>query len=68
MRYLNPFPRNLGRVLARYARVMIPELNNGQLALLIRARYLLDVVSLPKLKGQPFTTEEVEAKIEELLS
>ncbi len=68
LRYLNPFPRNLGRVLARYARVMIPELNDGQLALLIRARYLLDVVSLPKLKGQPFTIEEIEAKIEELLS
>jgi len=68
LRYLNPFPRNLGKVLGRYDRVMIPELNEGQLALLIRAHYLLDVISLPKLKGQPFTIGEIEARIEELLS
>lgn len=68
LRYLNPFPRNLGKVLGRYDRVMIPELNSGQLGLLIRAHYLLDVVSLPKLQGQPFTIGEIEAKIEELLT
>lgn len=68
LRYLNPFPHNLGKVMARYDRVMIPELNSGQLALLIRAHYLLDVVSLPKLHGQPFSIGEIEAKIEDLLS
>ncbi len=68
LRYLNPFPHNLGKVMARYDRVMIPELNSGQLALLVRAQYLLDVVSLPKLHGQPFSIGEIEAKIEELLS
>jgi 2-oxoglutarate ferredoxin oxidoreductase subunit alpha len=54
--------------MGRYDRVMIPELNSGQLGLLIRAHYLLDVVSLPKLQGQPFTIGEIEAKIEELLT
>jgi len=68
LRYLNPFPCDLGKILRRYDRVMIPELNSGQLGLLIRARYLLDVVHLPKLQGQPFTIGEIEAKIEDLLT
>ncbi len=68
LRYLNPFPRNLGEVLGRYEKVMIPELNSGQLALLIRARYLVDAISYPKLRGQPFTVREVESRIEALLS
>ena len=67
LRYLNPFPRNLGELLARYDKVMIPELNSGQLALLIRGRYLVDIISFPKLRGQPFTVGEIEARIEELL-
>lgn len=68
LRHLNPLPRNLGELMARYERVMIPELNSGQLALLIRAHYLLDVITLPKLHGQPFSIGEIEAKIEDLLS
>ena len=68
LRYLNPFPHNLGRILARFKRIMIPELNGGQLGLLVRARYLLDTVSLPKLQGQPFSVGEIADKIEELLA
>jgi 2-oxoglutarate ferredoxin oxidoreductase subunit alpha len=68
LRYLNPFPRNLGELLARYEQVLIPELNAGQLAWLIRARYLVDAVALPKVRGQPFTVREIEARIGELLS
>ena len=68
LRYLNPFPRNLGAVLSRYDRVMIPELNSGQLALLIRGKYLVDAISYPKLRGQPFTVTEIEARIRELLA
>jgi 2-oxoglutarate ferredoxin oxidoreductase subunit alpha len=68
LRHLNPFPRNLGALLARYKKVMIPELNAGQLALLIRSRYLVDAISFPKLRGQPFTIAEIEARIEELVS
>lgn len=68
LRYLNPFPHNLGALLARFRQVLIPELNDGQLALLIRARYLVDAVSLTKLEGQPFTIAGIETKIEALLS
>ncbi|MGI9320288.1 MAG: 2-oxoacid:acceptor oxidoreductase subunit alpha, partial [Thiogranum sp.] len=67
LRYLNPLPSELGAILSRYERVLIPELNDGQLALLIRARYLVDAVSLPKLQGRPFTIAEIETRIEELL-
>jgi len=67
LRYLNPFPGNLGKVLARYQRVLVPELNHGQLALLLRARYLVDVVSRGKLQGLPFSVGEIETYIMEAL-
>jgi len=68
LRHLNPFPKNLGDVLKRYKKVLIPELNLGQLALLIRAKFLIDVIQLTQVTGQPFTIAHVEKKIEELLS
>lgn len=68
LRYLNPFQKNLGEVVSRYEKVLIPELNFGQLAMLIRARYLVDAVSLSKVKGQVFTINEIEDKIVEMLS
>jgi 2-oxoglutarate ferredoxin oxidoreductase subunit alpha len=68
LRYLNPFPLNLGELLTRYRRVLVAELNGGQLALLLRAHYLVDARVLTKLKGQPFTISEVEAGIKEALS
>ena len=68
LRYLNPLPRNLEALLARHEKVLIPELNAGQLALLVRGRYLVDAISLPKLRGQPFTVREIETRIKELLS
>ncbi|MFH1278145.1 MAG: 2-oxoacid:acceptor oxidoreductase subunit alpha [Candidatus Eisenbacteria bacterium] len=67
LRYLNPFQRNLGDVLSRFERVLIPENNTGQLKLLVRGRYLVDAVGLNKVSGQPFKIREVVAKIEELL-
>jgi 2-oxoglutarate ferredoxin oxidoreductase subunit alpha len=68
LRYLNPFPPDLGELLTHYRHVLVAELNSGQLALLLRARYLVDARSLTKLKGRPFTISEVEAGIEEVLS
>lgn len=68
LRYLNPFPRNLGALMARHARVLVPELNHGQLAQLLRAQFLIDVVSLSKVQGRPFSIAEIEDKVEELLS
>ena len=67
LRYINPFPRNLGDVLARYRHVLMPEMNSGQLALLIRARYLKDAVSFSKVEGKPFFRHEISAKIAEIL-
>lgn len=63
LRYLNPFPKNLGEVLSRFRKVLIPELNLGQLALLIRAKYLVDAKSLTKVHGKPFTIQEIIAGI-----
>ncbi|MFM8943756.1 MAG: 2-oxoacid:acceptor oxidoreductase subunit alpha [Actinomycetota bacterium] len=66
--HLNPFPRNTGEVLARYDRVLVPELNAGQLAMLLRARYLVDVRSYTKVQGQPIFAEEMEAAIREAMA
>jgi 2-oxoglutarate ferredoxin oxidoreductase subunit alpha len=60
MRHLNPFPRNTGDVLTSFKRVLLPEVNLGQLRLLIRARYLIDVVGLNRVRGKPFRISEVE--------
>ena len=59
IKYLNPFPKNLGEILAKYEKVIIPEMNLGQLAMLIKAKYLKDVVSYTMVKGLPFTTQEL---------
>ncbi len=67
LRYLNPFPKNLGEVLKGFETVIIPELNLGQLALLIRARFLVDAVSFAKIKGMPFKVSELIKKIKEHL-
>jgi len=60
LRHLNPFPRNTGDVLASYRRVLIPEINMGQLRLLIRGRYLVDAVGLNRVRGKPYRISEIE--------
>jgi 2-oxoglutarate ferredoxin oxidoreductase subunit alpha len=60
LRHLNPFPSNLGDVLSRYDKVIAPEMNLGQLALLLRAKYLVDVMSYTKVQGLPFKAEELQ--------
>jgi 2-oxoglutarate ferredoxin oxidoreductase subunit alpha len=60
LRHLNPFPKNLGEVLRRYERVIVPEMNLGQLALLLRGKYLVDVKSYTKVAGLPFKAEELQ--------
>jgi 2-oxoglutarate ferredoxin oxidoreductase subunit alpha len=67
LRYLNPMPRNTEAVLRRYRKVLVPELNSGQLRLLLRGYFLVDAVGLNKVQGRPFLVSEVEEKIEELL-
>ncbi len=68
LRHLNPFPENTGDVLASYRRVLIPELNLGQLLLLIRARYLVDAVGYDRVRGKPFRIAEIVAEAERLLA
>ncbi len=67
LRYLNPFPANLGEVLKRYEKVLVPELNRGQLRLLVRAEFLVDAIGLNKVQGKPFSVYEIVDKIHELL-
>jgi 2-oxoglutarate ferredoxin oxidoreductase subunit alpha len=63
LHHLNPFPRNTGDVLRRYPKVLVPEMNLGQLALLLRARFLVDAVSYTKVRGRPLTAAELEEAI-----
>jgi 2-oxoglutarate/2-oxoacid ferredoxin oxidoreductase subunit alpha len=67
LRHLNPFPKNLGAVLAAHETVIIPELNLGQLAMLVRARFLVDAVSYSQVKGKPFKVSSLVNKIKEYL-
>lgn len=72
LRYLNPFPSNLKGLLQRYDKILIPELNMGQLAFVIRGRFFDDlargaVISMTKVQGKPFTEGEIRAKIQEIL-
>jgi 2-oxoglutarate ferredoxin oxidoreductase subunit alpha len=66
LRHLNPFPSNLGEVLGRFRKVLLPELSDGHLALLLRARYLVDVRSFTKIEGQPFKIAELAEAIRKL--
>ncbi len=68
LRHLNPFPANTGEVLRAYDRVLVPELNLGQLALLLRGRYLVDTISYGRVRGLPFKAEELAGVIEEVIA
>lgn len=67
VKYLNPFPKNLGELLKSFDQVLIPEMNNGQLIKVIRDKYFVDAKGLNKIKGLPFTSAEIKNKITELL-
>jgi 2-oxoglutarate ferredoxin oxidoreductase subunit alpha len=67
LRWLNPFPANLGDLLRSYERVLIPEMNAGQLLQLVRARYLVDAVGYNRVTGKPFKAREIEDAVEAVL-
>jgi len=67
LRHMNPLPGNLGEVLKRYRKVLVPEMNMGQLAQVLRAKYLVDAISYGKIQGKPFKVSEIESKILEVL-
>jgi 2-oxoglutarate ferredoxin oxidoreductase subunit alpha len=68
LRYLNPMPKNTAAVLKRYKKILVPELNSGQLRLLLRGYFLVDAVGLNKVQGRPFLVSEIEEKIAQMLS
>lgn len=68
LHHLNPFPKNLGEVLNAYDKVLVPEMNSGQLLQLVRAKYLIPAQGFSKVQGQPFTTLELKEKMLELLN
>ena len=67
LRHLNPFPKNVGQILFNFKKVLVPEMNLGQLLLLLRGRYLVDAIGLHKVQGRPFQIREIVRKIEEVL-
>ena len=67
LRYLNPLPANVGDILKRYKKVLVPELNMGQLLWVLRAKYLVNAIGLNKIQGRPFKQSELDQKIEEVL-
>ena len=67
LRHLNPFPADLGDVLRRYEKVLVPEINLGQLALLLRGRYLVDVISYNRVRGLPFRAAELAGVIQDVI-
>ncbi|HQJ75142.1 MAG TPA: 2-oxoacid:acceptor oxidoreductase subunit alpha [Bacteroidota bacterium] len=67
VRYLNPMPKNLGELLRKYKKILIPEMNLGQLRMILQAKYLIETIGFSKVKGVPFTSEEIELKIKEIL-
>ncbi len=68
LRHLSPFPANLGEVLKRYDKVLVPEINLGQLALILRGRYLVDVISYNRVRGLPFRAAELSRVIQDVIT
>jgi 2-oxoglutarate ferredoxin oxidoreductase subunit alpha len=68
LRHLSPFPANLGDVLASYEKVLVPEINLGQLALVLRGRYLADVISYNRVRGLPFRAAELAGVIQDVIA
>jgi 2-oxoglutarate ferredoxin oxidoreductase subunit alpha len=67
LRYLNPLPNNLGDILVKFQKVLIPELNMGQLSMIIRSKFLVDTISLNKVQGKPFNKNEILSEIIKIL-
>ncbi|MBX7183984.1 MAG: 2-oxoacid:acceptor oxidoreductase subunit alpha [Vicinamibacteria bacterium] len=67
LRHLNPLPKNLGEVMKRYKKVLVPEINLGQLAFILRSIYLVDAISYAKVEGKPFKQSEIETKVLEVI-
>ncbi len=67
LRYLNPMPKNVGEILHKFKRILVPEINLGQLVKILRSKYLVPAVGFNKVRGLPFKSVEIEREIEEIL-
>ena len=68
LRHVHPFAPNLAEIFSRYDKVLVPELNTGQLAMMLRAKYLVDVISYPKIQGLPFKAAEIRQKVIDIVT
>jgi 2-oxoglutarate ferredoxin oxidoreductase subunit alpha len=67
LRHLNPLPPDLGQILRQYGRVLVPEINSGQLCRVLRAEYLVDAVGYNRVRGVPLATQDIREAINQLL-
>ena len=67
LKYINPFPKNLAEILLKFNKILIPEINLGQLSTIIRSKYLIDALSFNRVSGKPFTTTDIYEKIEQII-
>ena len=67
LKYINPFPKNLGDILLKYDKILIPELNMGQLLTIIRSKFLVDAEGYNNIKGKPFSSSEILIAIKKYL-
>lgn len=68
LKHLNPFPSNLGNIIAQYKTILVPEMNLGQLKTILHSKFLFPIIGMNKVQGIPFKTSEIKAKIDEILS
>ena len=67
LKYINPFPKNLGEILLKFNKVLIPEINLGQLSTIIRSKFLIDTINFNRVSGKPYTTTDIYEKIEQII-
>jgi len=67
LKHINPFPKNLAEILLKFNKVLIPEINLGQLSTIIRSKYLIDTINFNRVSGKPFTTTDIYEKIEQII-
>ena len=67
LKYINPFPKNLAEILLKFNKVLIPEINLGQLSTIIRSKFLIDTINFNRVSGKPYTTSDIYEKIEQII-
>ena len=67
LKHINPFPKNLAEILLKFSKVLIPEINLGQLSTIIRSKFLIDTINFNRVSGKPFTTTDIYKKIEQII-